>query len=74
MRGKVSGLYLLLILQGCAHAKPTPAPVVEEPTGPKSYRLPSVFHDHDLLCVDVNMPGTCATVADVRQFLQSRKG
>jgi hypothetical protein len=37
------------------------------------YQLPAVFHDPDLLCVDVNEMGTCATVADVKQFLISRK-
>jgi hypothetical protein len=40
---------------------------------PRLYQIPSTFRDSDLICEDPNQPGTCATVADVRQFLHSRK-
>ena len=75
MRAKVSGLYLLLVA-GCAHS--TPATKVQSVTvvkddAPKYYRIPAVFRDHDLICEEPNEPGTCATVADVRRFLNSRK-
>lgn len=76
MRAKVSGLYLLLLVQGCAH--PTPAPVVTkaaviEDDAPRYFRIPAAFREDDVLCEDVNVPGTCATVAEVRTFLRSRK-
>lgn len=71
----ISGLYLLLVA-GCAH--PAPAPVVTqavaiEDDDAKFYGIPSAFRDHDVICERVNEPGTCATVAEVRSFLRSRK-
>lgn len=80
MRAKISGLYLLLLVpQACAPAMPkvgtilpTHVTVVED-DAPKYYRIPSAFRDHDLICEEPNLPGTCATVAEVRRFLNSRR-
>lgn len=60
----------LLCLSGCATPQAHPQLVDR----PRYFRLPASAHDHDLLCLDANLPGTCATIGEVRIVLVSRKG
>lgn len=69
---KVSGLYLLLIA-GCTHPAPAPTAAVVPQSGPRYFSLPSTFKDSDVVCLDVNAPGTCVTVAELRSYLVSRR-
>ena len=75
MRRKVSGLYLVLLAASCTH--PSPQPVTKaaavEDDAPRFFSLPAAFRDSDLVCLNVDQPGTCVTIAELRQFLVSKK-
>lgn len=65
-------LLLAVLLSGCA-AKTAPQAQAPDPDRLKVYSLPPDARGRDRICLDANFPGTCATVADVRAFLRSRK-
>lgn len=63
-----------VLMPTCAHQPPPVQHVtVIEDDVPRYFSLPATFHDHDLVCLDADLKGTCATVGEVKLFLTSRR-
>lgn len=73
----LAGLMIVALIAATC-VKPQPAPTVRHVTviaddAPRYVSLPPVLREWDFICLDVNLAGTCASVAEVKQFLLTRR-